>query len=104
MVAVPASATGSDSGFAMAVAWPIAMPRRRMRGTVITLPPTPRNAAIQPMTSPDNAVPMEEGAARPSAGCDRNMGQAEPLTRIPPMRQKQRSRPTETEQDGAVSP
>ena len=55
--------TGKVSGFAMAVDWVMESPRRRMRGTVMTLPPTPRQAAMVPMLRPSAAVVLEDGAA-----------------------------------------
>ena len=47
----------------MAVAAAMLAPRRRISGTVITLPPTPRKAAIAPMARPAVA------AARRPMGC-----------------------------------
>ncbi|SSS20026.1 Uncharacterised protein [Acinetobacter baumannii] len=38
--------------FAIAAASAIELPRRRNKGTVITLPPTPKSAATQPIIPP----------------------------------------------------
>jgi hypothetical protein len=77
-VSVPASATGTLSGLAMDVAWDMLNPHRRNNGTVMTLPPTPRNVAMAPMPTPpadisaiqstwDDAFVMDEEAASEQA-------------------------------------
>src|SRR5690606_15399181 len=47
---------GRDKGFAAAVAAVMLAPRRRIKGTVITLPPTPKKAAMAPIRTPAPAL------------------------------------------------
>ncbi|KAG1314366.1 hypothetical protein G6F62_013936 [Rhizopus arrhizus] len=55
-------ATGSVSGLAIAAALAMGRPRRRSKGTVITLPPTPRKVAMAPMaTPPPTTTPCPKG-------------------------------------------
>lgn len=55
--AVATTATGKLNGLALAAASAIGTPPRRIIGTVMTLPPTPRKLATAPMPIPTARTP-----------------------------------------------
>lgn len=66
------------SGFASATAIGMLRPERRIIGTVMTLPPTPRNAAMPPTGKPSQLARPEEGRLSERNGGVANMGRKNP--------------------------